>query len=51
MVETGRDVLVLLDLSRSMTVTDLSPTRLAVAKRAAWETVSKGGLNPRGEMR
>jgi Ca-activated chloride channel homolog len=40
MVETGRDVLVLLDLSRSMTVTDLSPTRLAVAKRAAWETVS-----------
>jgi Ca-activated chloride channel family protein len=40
MVQTGRDILVLLDLSRSMTVTDLSPTRLAVAKRAAWETVS-----------
>jgi Ca-activated chloride channel family protein len=40
MVQTGRDVLVLLDLSRSMTVTDLSPTRLAVAKRAAWETVA-----------
>ena len=40
LAQTGRDVLVLLDLSRSMTVTDLSPTRLAVAKRAAWETVS-----------
>src|SRR5262245_2260482 len=40
LVQTGRDILVLLDLSRSMTVTDLSPTRLAVAKRAAWETVS-----------
>ncbi len=40
LAQTGRDILVLLDLSRSMTVTDLSPTRLAVAKRAAWETVS-----------
>ena len=40
LVQTGRDVLVLLDLSRSMTVTDLSPSRLAVAKRAAWETIS-----------
>ena len=40
MMQSGRDVLVLLDLSRSMTVTDLSPSRLAVAKRAAWETVS-----------
>jgi Ca-activated chloride channel family protein len=38
--QTGRDVLVVLDLSRSMTVTDLLPNRLAVAKRAAWETVS-----------
>jgi Ca-activated chloride channel family protein len=38
--QTGRDLLVLLDLSRSMTVTDLLPNRLAVAKRAAWETVS-----------
>ncbi|HEY8258921.1 MAG TPA: VWA domain-containing protein [Gemmatimonadales bacterium] len=38
--QTGRDLLVLLDLSRSMTVADLMPTRLAVAKRAAWETVS-----------
>ncbi|MGH7498572.1 MAG: VWA domain-containing protein, partial [Gemmatimonadales bacterium] len=40
MMQSGRDLLVVLDLSRSMTVTDLSPTRLAVAKRAAWETVS-----------
>lgn len=40
MMQSGRDVLVLLDLSRSMTVTDLTPTRLAVAKRAAWETIS-----------
>ncbi len=40
LAQTGRDILVLLDLSRSMTVTDLLPNRLAVAKRAAWETVS-----------
>jgi Ca-activated chloride channel family protein len=36
----GRDVLLMLDLSRSMTVQDVSPSRLAVAKRAAWETIS-----------
>jgi Ca-activated chloride channel homolog len=36
----GRDVLLALDLSRSMTVQDVSPSRLAVAKRAAWETIS-----------
>jgi Ca-activated chloride channel family protein len=35
----GRDVLLALDLSRSMTVQDVSPSRLAVAKRAAWETI------------
>ena len=29
-----------LDLSRSMTVTDVSPTRLAAAKDAVWEVVS-----------
>jgi Ca-activated chloride channel family protein len=40
MMQSGRDILVLLDLSRSMTVTDVSPNRLAAAKRAAWETVS-----------
>jgi Ca-activated chloride channel homolog len=36
----GRDVLLALDLSRSMTVQDVAPSRLAVAKRAAWETIS-----------
>jgi Ca-activated chloride channel homolog len=43
LARTGRDVLVLLDLSRSMTVTDVAPTRLAAAKRAAWATVSASG--------
>ena len=37
LTRTGRDLLVLLDLSRSMNVADLPPTRLAAAKRAAWE--------------
>jgi Ca-activated chloride channel family protein len=36
LTRTGRDVLVLLDLSRSMNVADVPPTRLAAAKRAAW---------------
>jgi Ca-activated chloride channel family protein len=47
LVQTGRDVLVLLDLSRSMGVTDVSTsamsgasTRLAAAKELAWEVVS-----------
>jgi len=47
MVQTGRDVLVLLDLSRSMGVTDVSTgavsgatTRLAAAKELAWEVMS-----------
>jgi Ca-activated chloride channel homolog len=41
MVRTGRDVLLLLDLSRSMGVSDISPeTRLAAAKEHAWEVVS-----------
>ena len=35
----GRDVLVLLDLSRSMNARDLAPNRLAVAKQAALEVV------------
>ena len=35
----GRDVLVLLDLSRSMNAPDLAPNRLTVAKRAALEIV------------
>lgn len=43
LARTGRDVLILLDLSRSMTVTDVAPSRLAEAKRAAWETVSASG--------
>jgi Ca-activated chloride channel homolog len=37
---TGRDVLVLLDLSRSMNATDVGGTRLATAKRLIWETIS-----------
>ena len=47
LARTGRDVLVLLDLSRSMGVTDVSSgavsgssTRLALAKRLAWEVMS-----------
>lgn len=40
LARTGRDLLLVLDLSRSMTVTDLAPNRLAAAKAAAWETVS-----------
>jgi Ca-activated chloride channel family protein len=40
LARTGRDVLVLLDLSRSMNVTDAGGTRLAAAKRAVWATVS-----------
>jgi Ca-activated chloride channel family protein len=43
LARTGRDVLVVLDLSRSMTVTDVAPSRLAQAKAAAWETVSASG--------
>jgi Ca-activated chloride channel homolog len=40
LARTGRDLLLVLDLSRSMTVTDVAPNRLAAAKAAAWETVS-----------
>jgi Ca-activated chloride channel family protein len=41
MVRTGRDVLLLLDLSRSMGVSDVGRgTRLATAKRLAWDVVS-----------
>ncbi len=40
LARTGRDLLLVLDLSRSMTVTDVAPSRLAAAKAAAWETVS-----------
>jgi Ca-activated chloride channel family protein len=47
LVRTGRDVLLLLDLSRSMGVSDVSTgaasrpgTRLAAAKRLAWEVMS-----------
>jgi Ca-activated chloride channel family protein len=40
LADTGRDLLVLLDLSRSMTVTDVAPNRLTAAKEAVWETVS-----------
>jgi Ca-activated chloride channel homolog len=40
LARTGRDLLLVLDLSRSMTVTDVAPNRLVAAKAAAWETVS-----------
>jgi Ca-activated chloride channel family protein len=40
LARTGRDVLVVLDLSRSMNVTDVVPSRLAAAKRAAWAVTS-----------
>ncbi len=40
LARTGRDVLVLLDLSRSMNATDLGGTRLATAKRLVWETIA-----------
>ena len=47
LVRSGRDVLLLLDLSRSMGVTDVSTgavsgqrTRLAAAKEVAWDVVS-----------
>ena len=40
LARTGRDLLLVLDLSRSMMVTDVAPNRLAAAKAAAWETVS-----------
>ena len=47
LVRTGRDVLVLLDLSRSMGVTDVSTgalsggsTRLAAAKQLAWDVMA-----------
>ncbi|MGH7513655.1 MAG: VWA domain-containing protein [Gemmatimonadales bacterium] len=40
LAQTGRDLLVVLDLSRSMTVGDVAPSRLAAAKDAVWETVS-----------
>ena len=40
LTRTGRDVLVLLDLSRSMNVADVPPTRLAAAKRAAWDVTA-----------
>lgn len=40
LARTGRDLLVVLDLSRSMTVPDVRPDRLAEAKAAVWQTVS-----------
>jgi Ca-activated chloride channel homolog len=40
LVRTGRDVLLLLDLSRSMGAGDVGGTRLASAKRLAWDVVS-----------
>lgn len=41
LVRTGRDVLMLLDLSRSMLVTDAGGTRLAAAKRIAWDLAER----------
>ena len=40
LARTGRDVLVMLDLSRSMNVGDAGGTRLGAARRIGWETVS-----------
>ncbi len=40
LARTGRDVLVLLDLSRSMNAKDVGGTRLAAAKRLIWETIA-----------
>jgi Ca-activated chloride channel homolog len=40
LARTGRDVLVLLDLSRSMTVPDAGGPRLEAAKRAVWQVLS-----------
>jgi Ca-activated chloride channel homolog len=42
LARTGRDLLLVLDLSRSMTVSDVAPSRLAEAKAAAWETIGAG---------
>ena len=41
LVRSGRDVLVLLDLSRSMLVTDAGGTRLDAAKRIAWDLAER----------
>ena len=40
LVRSGRDVLLVLDLSRSMGVSDAGETRLASAKQLAWDVVS-----------
>jgi Ca-activated chloride channel family protein len=40
LARTGRDVLVLIDLSRSMNAGDAGGTRLDAARRLVWETVS-----------
>ncbi len=40
LTRTGRDVLLLLDLSRSMNAADVAPSRLAAARRAAWEVTA-----------
>ncbi len=37
LARTGRDIIVALDLSRSMKVTDVGGTRLRAAKRLAWQ--------------